>query len=138
MSAKDKFHQAVKNALIKDKWIITHDPLPLDFDNARIEVYLGAERLIAAEKNLEKIAVEVKSFLAASTIYEFHLAVGQCFSYHIALQEQQPERQLYLAVPIFIYQGFFSRPFAQKTIKSAEINLIIYDPVEEVISQWIS
>jgi hypothetical protein len=38
-------------------------------------VDLGAERLIAAERNLEKIAVEVKSFLAASTIYEFHLVV---------------------------------------------------------------
>ncbi|HEY9706030.1 MAG TPA: element excision factor XisH family protein [Allocoleopsis sp.] len=138
MSAKDRFHQSVKNALIKEKWIITHDPLPLDFDNARIEVDLGAERLIAAEKDLEKIAVEVKSFLAASTIYEFHLAIGQCFSYHIALREQQPERQLYLAVPIFTYQEFFCRPFAQKTIKEAQISLIVYHPIEEVIVQWIS
>jgi hypothetical protein len=98
MSAKDKFHEAVKNALIKEKWKITHDPLSLDFDNARIQVDLGAERLIAAERDLEKIAVEVKSFLAPSTIYEFHLAVGQYFSYDIALKEQQPERQLYLAI----------------------------------------
>jgi hypothetical protein len=83
MSAKDKFHQ----------------------------IDLGAESLIAAEKSSRKIAVEVKSFLGNSTIYEFHLAVGQCFSYHIALQEQEPDRTLYLAVPIFVYQEFFFSPF---------------------------
>ena len=137
MSAKDRFHQAVKTALIKEKWTITHDPLSLDFDNARIQIDLGAERLIAAERNLEKIAVEVKSFLAASPIYEFHLAIGQCFSYRIALREQQPERKLYLAVPIFIYQEFFRRPFAQQTIQEAQINLLVYEPIEEVILQWI-
>ncbi|MFM9156343.1 MAG: element excision factor XisH family protein, partial [Dolichospermum sp.] len=27
MSTKDLFHQAVKQALIKDGWIITNDPL---------------------------------------------------------------------------------------------------------------
>ncbi len=128
----------MKNGLIKEKWIITDDPLSLDFDNSRIQVDLAAERLIAAERDLEKIAVEVKSFLAASTIDEFHLAVGQYFSYHIALQEQQPDRQLYLAIPVFTYQEFFSRPFAQKTIRKAQISLIIYDPMEEVILEWIS
>jgi hypothetical protein len=101
-------------------------------------VDLGAERLIAAERNLEKIAVEVKSFLAASTIYEFHLAIGQCFSYRIAIREQQPERQLYLAVPVFTYQEFFCRPFAQQTVKEAQISLIIYEPMEEIILQWIN
>ena len=72
---------------------------------------LGAERLIAAERNLERIAVEVKSFLAASTIYEFHLAIGQCFSYRIAIREQQPERQLYLAVRCFHLSRFFWSSF---------------------------
>ena len=42
MSAKDRFHETVKNGLIKKEWIITHNPLPLDFDNARIQVDLGA------------------------------------------------------------------------------------------------
>lgn len=119
MSAKDRFHETVKNALIKEKWKITHDPLSLDFDNARIQVDLGAQRLIAAERDLEKIAVEIKSFLSPSTIYEFHLAIKQCFSYYIALLEQEPERKLYLAIPIFAYQEFFCRPFAQKTIQKA-------------------
>ena len=29
MMAKDVFHQQVKNALIKDGWKITHDPLTI-------------------------------------------------------------------------------------------------------------
>lgn len=82
--------------------------------------------------------MEVKSFLAASTIYEFHLAIGQCFNYRIALRHKDPQRQLYLAIPIFTYQEFFLRPFAQQTIKEAQINLIVYEPMEEIILQWIS
>ena len=37
---------------------------------------LGAERLLVAEKAGEKIAVEIKSFLGASNIYEFYTAFG--------------------------------------------------------------
>lgn len=37
---------------------------------------LGAEKLIAAQRDQEKIAVEVKSFLRGSAISEFHTAVG--------------------------------------------------------------
>lgn len=138
MSAKDRFHEAVKTALIKDGWIITHDPLFLDFDNARIQIDLAGERLIAAERNHDKIAVEVKSFLSASTIYEFHLAIGQCFSCRIALRSQQPERQLYLAVPQYTYDEFFRRPFAQQTLQESQTNILVYEPTQEVILQWIS
>jgi hypothetical protein len=31
MPAKDIFHDLVKNALIKEGWIITNDPLYLDY-----------------------------------------------------------------------------------------------------------
>jgi hypothetical protein len=82
MSAKDRFHQAVKNSLIKAKWIITHDPLCLDLDNARIQVDL--------------------------------------------------------AVPYITYQDFFRRYFAQQTVKEAQISLIVYDPYQEVILEWIN
>ncbi|MEM1122330.1 MAG: element excision factor XisH family protein, partial [Bacteroidota bacterium] len=29
MAAKDIFHETVKEALVKDGWIITHDPLKI-------------------------------------------------------------------------------------------------------------
>ena len=37
MPAKDIFHDTVKNALIKEGWIITDDPLYLDY--GRVDMY---------------------------------------------------------------------------------------------------
>lgn len=55
--AKDKFHDAVKNALIKEDWTITDDPLFLQFGGVDLYVDLGAEKLIAAQKENQKIAI---------------------------------------------------------------------------------
>src|SRR2546430_4279121 len=52
-----------KQALIKDGWTITDDPLSLPWGSTTLKVDLGAERLIGAEKGTQKIAVEVKSFV---------------------------------------------------------------------------
>jgi XisH protein len=68
MSRKDCFHQAVRKALEKEGWTITHDPLPLKVGTLRLQADLGAEKLIAAQKDNQKIAVEIKSFLRASKI----------------------------------------------------------------------
>jgi XisH protein len=76
--AKDVFHQQVKNALIKDGWIITNDPLTIRISEAvKVQIDLAAENAIAAERGIEKIAVEIKSFIAGSDINEFHTALGQ-------------------------------------------------------------
>jgi predicted RecB family endonuclease len=79
--ARDLFHYQVKNALIKEGWNITDDPYRMEVDKVLYEIDLGAEPMIAAEKNGEKIAVEIKSFAGASTISEFHKAVGQFVDY---------------------------------------------------------
>ncbi len=65
MPAKDIFHDNIKNALIKDGWRITDDPLKLQWGNKDLYVDLGAEKLIAAEKENQKIAVEIKRILIA-------------------------------------------------------------------------
>ncbi|NET50444.1 MAG: fatty-acid oxidation protein subunit alpha, partial [Merismopedia sp. SIO2A8] len=98
MSARDVFHNAVKAALRKDGWTITNDPLYLRLGDDQLRIDLAAERLIAAERGHQKIAVEVKSFLAPSAVAEFHTALGQFLNYRAVLQVQQPERKLYLAV----------------------------------------
>lgn len=107
MSAKDIFHEAVKLALQKEQWVITDDPLRFKFGNVNFQVDLGAERLVAAERAGEKIAVEIKSFLKPSAITDFYSALGQFLSYRIALESTAPERILYLAVPVDVYQTFF-------------------------------
>ena len=61
--AKDLVYQAAKNALSKDNWLITHDLYTISFGGVNMAVDLGAEKLIAATKDHQKIAVEIKSFL---------------------------------------------------------------------------
>lgn len=107
MSAKDVFHEAVKQALQKEQWIITDDPLKFKFGNLNFQIDLGAKRLVAAERAGEKIAVEIKSFLNPSAITDFYGALGQFLSYRLALKATEPERVLYLAVPVDAYRTFF-------------------------------
>ncbi|WP_103670325.1 XisH family protein [Pseudanabaena sp. BC1403] len=138
MSARDIFHNAVKIALEKDGWTITHDPLSLEFGLGSLYVDLGAERIIAAERRNEKIAIEIKSFLSGSAVSEFHTALGQYLNYRLLMQEQYTEYKLYLAIPLSTYDSFFQLPFIQMTIQQYQLKLAIYLPEEEEIVKWQS
>jgi hypothetical protein len=136
--AKDLFHNNVKTALQKDGWNITHDPYQLRYGATDIFIDLAAEESIAAEKEGRKIAVEVKSFAGGSTISEFHTALGQFLNYRIALEvSEEPERVLYLAVPVDTYQMFLRFEPAKTVIERYAVRLIIYSPNNEVIDRWI-
>jgi hypothetical protein len=136
--AKDIFHQQVKTALIKDGWIVTHDPLTIRISEAvKLQIDLAAESAIAAERDTEKIAVEIKSFIGDSDISSFHTALGQYLNYCQALEEQEPNRIIYLAVPDETYQDFFQLPFIQRALLRYQVKLMIYDPKREEILQWI-
>lgn len=136
MSAKDIFHDAVKRALEKDDWTITDDPLFLRFGGLEMYIDLGAERIFAAERNNEKIAVEVKSFLGPSATTEFNSALGQFLKYQLSLEQVEAERLLYLAVPADTYRDFFTLELPRLLIQRYQVRLIVYDPEEEVITQW--
>lgn len=136
MSAKDVFHEAVKRALQKEQWVITDDPLKFKFGDVNFRIDLGAERLLAAERAGEKIAVEIKSFLNPSAVTDFYSALGQFLSYRLALEETEPERVLYMAVPLDAYRTFFQLEFTQIAVQKYQILLIVYDPENEVIVQW--
>ena len=136
MSARDIFHNAVKIALEKDNWIVTHDPLTLEFGLGSLYVDLGAERIIAAKRSNEKIAVEIKSFLSGSTVSEFHTALGQYLNYRLLMQSQYPEHKLYLAIPSSTYDSFFQLPFVQTTIQQYQLKLAVYVPEKQEIVKW--
>lgn len=136
MSNRDLFHFAVKRALQKQGWSITDDPLILEIEEILVKIDLAAERLIGAERDGEKIAVEIKSFAGDSAISEFHTALGQCLDYQIMLEENEPDRILYLAVPADAYQTFFQTRFAQIVLERYPLNLLIYEPVLEEILEW--
>jgi XisH protein len=138
MSARDLFHQAVKRGLQKEQWVVTHDPLELELEEVSVKIDLGAERLIAAERGAEKIAVEIKSFISPSAVSDFHTALGQFLNYQIMLDLNEPDRQLYLAVPLETYETFFQTRFAQIAVQRHRLKLMVYDPLLEEIVQWRS
>ncbi len=133
---KDIFHDIVKNALIQEGWTVTDDPLLLQFGGVDLYADLGAEKLLAVEKNGRKIAVEIKSFVGASKVSEFHRAIGQLVHYKMILEINEPERELYLAVPSETYSEFFMLPFTQASIERNKVNLIVYDIRRKEIVKW--
>src|SRR3970040_1477114 len=126
MPAKDIFHDAVKNALIKDGWTITHDPLRLTWGGKDMYVDLGAERLLAAEKEGQQIAVEVKSFVGDSEMDDLEKAIGQYAVYRAVLAEREPERVLYLAIPIDALD-IFEKPLGELLINKRLAQVIGFD-----------
>lgn len=136
--AKDRFHNNVKEALIKEGWKITADPLAIPIEITTIEIDLAAEMAIGAEKDGQKIAVEIKSFVSKSPISEFHMAMGQYGDYREALGESEPERLLYLAVPVEVYNTFFQARFIKKRTEQEQVRLLIYEPDAKIIVEWIN
>jgi len=135
--ARDIDHRIVKELLIQDGWAITHDPFILENLNPDWEIDLGAEKMIAAEKGMEKIAVEIKGFREVSFAYEFHGAVGQYINYRIGLETVDPERILILAVPIEVYETHFSRQGVRLSIDKNAIKLLVYNPATQQIDRWM-
>lgn len=136
MPAIDTYHDVVKNALIKDGWTITHDPYTLAFGQKNVFVDLGAERVLAAEKGQEKIAIEIKSFQGASDVRDLEMAVGQYVFYRALLSRFEPERKLFLAVPYSVFVSTLDEPIARPVIEDLAIACLAFDPQQEVIVKW--
>lgn len=137
MSRKDTFHNIVRRALEKDGWTITHDPLYIDLADIEVQVDLGAERLIAAERHNQVIAVEIKSFIRGSNLSEFHVAVGQFMNYRFTLRKVEPDRILYLAVPAETYTTFFQKDTIKEMCQEYQLKLVVYETLSEEITKWI-
>lgn len=137
MPVRDIYHNCVKNALIKDGWTITHDPLRLSWGGKDMYVDLGVEQLLAAEKAGRRIAVEIKSFVGDSAVDDLEKAVGQYVLYRAVLVEREPDRVLYLAVPKDILQDIFEEPLGALLLKHNLAQVVGFDPATEVIVKWI-
>ncbi|WP_225895333.1 element excision factor XisH family protein [Leptolyngbya sp. NIES-2104] len=137
VSAKDLFHEAVKQALIRDGWSITDNPLVVRYGPTNLKVDLGAERMIAAQRDAETIAVEIKSFLDPSAVNDFHTAVGQYLHYQLAFRYNQWSRKLYLAVPKEIYETQFEKPLFQDSIQTYGTKILVYGAENQEIVAWI-
>ncbi len=137
MPARDFYHGVVKAALIADGWTITDDPLTLSIGKKDLFVNLGAERLLAADKEGRKIAVEVKSFFGESEVDDLEKALGQFILYRGILGQSEPDRRLYLAIRQEVFDDLFTEPIGQLLLKLEHLKLIVFDPDRGAILQWI-
>lgn len=139
MPAKNLYHDAVVDALKADGWTITGDPHALLIGRRRLYVDLAGDRsALAADRDADRIAVEVQSFLNNSDINDFHRAIGQYVVYRAVLRALEPGRVLYLAVPDEVYTGILSEPLGQLVMTHAELKAIVFSPLDRRIIQWIS
>lgn len=137
MARRDLIHDAVRTALENDGWTITHDPFNVKIEGSRgIEIDLGAEKFIAAEKEDKKIAVEIKSFASTSILNSFHQALGQFLDYHDALEESNIDRELFLAIPDDVNSRIEAFPFILRRIEKYGLKIIAIDIETEKIVTW--
>lgn len=134
--ARDLIHEAVKEALIKDRWNVEDDYF-IRSGGIGFTIDLAAEKIIVAERGLERILVEVKSFGNPSLIYSFHEALGQYLDYRGALKDEGINRKLYLAVSESTYRQLRKKPFYQRRFKEHSIKQLIVNVENKTIVKWI-
>lgn len=118
---------------------MTHEPLTIKVGNTDFFIDVGAERLVTAEKDGERIAVEVKSFVKLSAIQDLKEAIGQFILYEDAL-EQSPknaDRILFLAIRNSTFDSLFTDTVGEMVLAKKRVRLIVFDATKELITQWI-
>jgi len=137
MPAKDIVHDLVINALEKEGWTITHDPYFMPVGKERTFVDLGAEKILAATKANQKIAVEIKSFAGASDLVSFRDALGQYLFYKAILNDFEQDRILYLAVGNAIFSDFFLEAPIKKIWEFYQVKVLVFDENNQNSIKWI-
>lgn len=135
--ADDKDKPIVLKALEKAGWTITHPKgIRVQLDDKTGIVDIGAEIYIA-EKGMRKIAVEVKNYPPTGDMMgDFQRSIGQCRQYMYCLSRDEPDREVYKAVPKATYEGFLKGPEIAAFVKHEGIKLLVYDPDTQEIDQW--
>ena len=134
MPAKDIYHDAVKNALIKDGWTIIADPYFLQYEDAELSADLFVEKALLAEQEGRKIVVEIKSFISPSPMRDFENALGQYILYRDILQLASKNYKIYLAIRDTVFDTFFQRKSIQAVVKLQEIEFIVFNNEMEEIT----
>ncbi|NER38856.1 MAG: fatty-acid synthase [Oscillatoria sp. SIO1A7] len=137
--AKDIYHDTVKTALIKDGWTVTDDPLTFAVGSRSAYVHLRSQTLFAAEKDRQRIALEVKSFISLSPVQDLETALGQYLLYRGLLEESDihGERRLYLGIRETVYLDFFEEDIARLAVRDNNLKLLVFNVEAEEVVQWI-
>ncbi|MDX1932152.1 MAG: element excision factor XisH family protein [Capsulimonadales bacterium] len=140
MAARDIFHDPFVRSLTKAGWTITHDPLTLVIGKRDLLIDIGAERIVGAERNGERIAVEIKSFLNPSPVQDLKEALGQFILYSdiLAQDHTESDRILFLAIRETSYEEIFEEPIGEVLLANHRLRLILFDEIREEITRWIN
>jgi tetratricopeptide (TPR) repeat protein len=136
MSRRDAIHFEVRDALIHDGWTITDDPFHLDYLTDELQVDLGTERLIAATRGIQRIAVEIKSFAGKSILTDAQQAIGQYIFYRSLLAEQEPHRRIYLALSEEAASLIDLHPAIGLVLAKQQIGLIVVNITSREVVEW--
>jgi XisH protein len=99
---------------------------------------LGAvSRFIGAERDGQRLAIEIKGLRGRSAIAELEQAIGQYVLYQLLLRVVDPERTIYLAISIQTYEEIFQEPIGQLVIQDLPLNLLVVDTRLNEVNQWI-
>lgn len=137
MAARDNSSAAIINALIKNGWNITADPYTLWYGGRKVEIDLAAEKLLAAERGGEQIAVEIKSFIGQSPVHDLELALGQYNLYVSVLKRLQPGRRLFLAVGDLIYEALLEIDMFRLVVEDYQMAIVVIELDTEEVIRWI-
>lgn len=134
--AKDIIHDSVKQAIEKAGWTVTNDQYTVQFAEFTVYADLAAERVLAAQRGTEKIAIEIKSFIKRSAVQDVRDALGQYMMYQAYLGKIEPDRKLYMAISSRTYRDVFGLKAVQFLVEKFSIATIVVDIEREEIIEW--
>ena len=143
MPQRDSIHQIVRDALIKDDWNITDDPYVISYGERFLFIDLGATDLanpgqvIGAQREGQRIAVEIKDFRGRSAITNLEQAIGQYVLYKLLLDQVDAGRKIFLAITDIAYDEIFSEPIGELVINGLPMHLLVIDSEKVEVKQWI-
>jgi hypothetical protein len=69
-------------------------------------------------------------------IHDFLKAIGQYVGYETVIEKKMMNRQLYLAMPYYVYNKLEKFDFVIDIINRVHIKLILFNPITETIVEW--
>lgn len=133
MPAKDRYHDAVVRALVKNGWTITTEQMLVRFVERRLWIDIQAAK--ASEQLV--IVVEVKGFESMPSPVDYLAdAVGKYVIYLCALDYARLDARLYMVVPIVAYEGILNEEIGRRAIQKANIDIMVFDPEREDVIRW--
>jgi hypothetical protein len=132
---KDFYHDTVIRALIRDGWTILKEQVRLTFNDRYMWIDLQAVK----QSESRVILIEIKELDDVdSPIDALANALGKYLLYRMGLQSAGSQIPLYMAVSENSYNGILSSAIGVQTRNEFKIALLVFDPLQEVITRWIT